>query len=63
MNTFVDDWKAGIAQPDQIDDYVDRWHTSNSTLSLAAFLGLTSDQYTRWLEKPEQLHQILQSAL
>ncbi|MDB5243655.1 MAG: hypothetical protein JWP57_4280 [Spirosoma sp.] len=59
MNTFVEDWKNGIAQADQIDDYIDRWHTGNSGLPLATYLGLSSEQYVQWLKDPEQLQQIL----
>ncbi|GAB3220221.1 hypothetical protein GCM10027423_51440 [Spirosoma arcticum] len=62
MNTFFEDWKSGIVQPDQIDDYIDRWHSGNSDLPLAAFLGLTQDQYARWLTTPQQLLQILQES-
>ncbi len=63
MNTFVEDWKNGIAQTDQIDDYIDRWHTGNSGLPLATYLGLSREQYVQWLKDPEQLQQILQETL
>jgi hypothetical protein len=61
MNTFVDDWKNGIAQPDQIEDYIDRWHNSNSVSPLATYLGLSQEQYNRWLKAPDELPKILQN--
>lgn len=40
----------GIADPKDIDDYIDRWHNSNSKKELHEFLGLTKEEYKKWVE-------------
>jgi hypothetical protein len=35
---------------DTIDDKIDEWHNSDSTLSLSAYLGMTEDDYKLWLK-------------
>lgn len=47
--TFVDDLLAGEAVINDFDDYVDRWHDlaegNDSAPPLAAFLGVSEDEY------------------
>lgn len=61
--TFVQLYQKGLVNADEIDDYIDCWHTQSPRTShdLAEFLGLTPSQYSRWLKTPEQLDEILQS--
>jgi hypothetical protein len=49
------------ARPDEIDDYVDRWHDGEGDGSLAAFLGMTDAEYARWAEDPGSLDAILEA--
>ena len=61
MNTFIDLVRMGKADPDDIDNYVDAWHDSgpDETRKLHEFLGMTWDEYARWVEDPTCLRQIL----
>lgn len=35
--------------PDELDDYVDAWHDSDSALPLHEYLGMTQEEYARVL--------------
>ena len=61
MQTFLDLVLAGDARQDDIDDFVDQWHDGDLSCSLAAFLGMSDDEYALWVEKPSSLHLILQA--
>lgn len=34
---------------DEIDDYVEYWHTNEMNISLCEFLGFTEEEYRDWL--------------
>ncbi|MDF3821617.1 hypothetical protein P3G55_17055 [Leptospira sp. 96542] len=57
--SFIDLCLAGERFIDEIDDFVDEWHDSDSTLSLSEFLGMTKDEYALWVEKPGILSYII----
>lgn len=59
--TFLDLCLGGECSPDEIDDYVDRWHTGESALPLDEFLGFRPEEYALWVEMPTALEWILQS--
>ena len=42
---FVERCANGTAEPEEIDDYVDLWHESDSQLSLPEYLGMTEEEY------------------
>ncbi|MBL0264839.1 MAG: hypothetical protein IPQ05_13460 [Leptospiraceae bacterium] len=44
---------------DDIDDFIDKWHESESSLTLHEYLGMTHDEYKLWPEKPESLKFII----
>lgn len=44
---------------DEIDDFVERWHESQSDEPLYAFLGMTEQEYSLWLNDPDYLSLIL----
>lgn len=60
--TFLDDARD-VHDVDKlnelIDDEVEVWHTSTSSLSLREHLGMSSDQYKRWVEKPGSIYDIV----
>lgn len=35
---------------ENIDDYLEKWHNSSSDLEVHEYLGLTIEQYARWVE-------------
>ncbi len=43
------------------DEFVDRWHHSDSEQPLHDYLGLTWDEYALWTEKPQTLRLIIAS--
>jgi len=59
--TFVDLFLSGEAGPDDIEEFEEAWHTGDSTLSLAAFLGLSDDEYSLFVEQPTSLRYIIAS--
>jgi len=61
--SFVERCLAGEALADEIDDYIDLWHSGDGEPieSLAQFLGFTDLEYRLWVEKPHFLEFILNS--
>ena len=61
--TFLDACVAGRAAPNQIDDWVERWHGlgPRDQRTLAEFLGMSGDEYARWVERPTTLNSILRA--
>lgn len=61
--TFFDLYSRGQALPDDIDDFVDRWHEGADpqarSLPLHEYLGLTVDEYELWVHDPDVLPQVL----
>ena len=53
--SFVELAVRGSVLPDEIDDYVDAWHTSDSDLSLRKYLGFSKEEYALWLSDPSYL--------
>jgi hypothetical protein len=59
--SFVSLAMSGYATADQIDHYVDRWHSEPGNLSLHEFLGMSRDEYALWVRSPDMLGAILTS--
>jgi len=58
--TFVDAVLAGLASPDQVDDWIERWHTTDTgDVELHDFLGLDETEMESWLQSGETLEQII----
>jgi hypothetical protein len=61
--TFFDLYSQGLALPDEIDDFIDRWHEGAASharsLPLHEFLGLTHDEYEIWVLDPDVLPHVL----
>lgn len=52
---------GGRIDPDQIDDFVDRWHETDGGGSLHDYLGLTNAEYALWLVEPDMLATIVRA--
>lgn len=64
MSNFIQDCVKGRAKPEDIDDYVDKWHTHNSPLlvtTLHEFLGMTKKEYIAWVNDDSKLKEIINS--
>jgi hypothetical protein len=61
--TFFDLYSRGQALPDEIDDFIDKWHdradAEARSLLLHEYLGMTLDEYEVWVHDPDVLPQIL----
>ncbi|MFZ9843036.1 MAG: hypothetical protein ACO3EQ_01725 [Ilumatobacteraceae bacterium] len=58
--TFVDAVLAGLASPDQVDDWIEKWHTTDTgDIELHDFLGLDETEMESWLQSGETLEQII----
>ncbi len=58
---FMELVEAGFVLVDEIDDFVDKWHTSSSEEQLHSFLGLTPQEYSLWVSEPDMLHVIIKA--
>ena len=61
--SFFDLYSQGKALPDDINDFIDRWHDTAlaKDIPLHDYLGLSRDEYEVWLYDPLCLPQILQA--
>src|SRR6478609_2243589 len=57
--TFVGACLAGSAFLEDVDDWVDGWHESDSEASLDEYLGFTESEGALWAERPESLRFIV----
>ncbi|MBB1428228.1 hypothetical protein H5181_17440 [Shewanella sp. SG44-2] len=56
---FIDLCVMGHALPDDVDDYVDDWHDSESDVTISEYLGMSSEEYESWVHAPETLNSII----
>lgn len=59
-STFINMYMNGLAEPKHIDAHIKQWHNSKDlNWPLHAFLGLTEDEYSRFVENPDCLKSII----
>ncbi|MFN9062580.1 MAG: hypothetical protein ACK5WL_21850 [Pseudanabaena sp.] len=60
-SSFIEKCINGDASLDEIDNYIDEWHDSDSdiNLELHEFLGMSWEEYSLWAVKPSLLAEIL----
>lgn len=51
LYTFYELFSIGRVTIDDIDDYIDKWHNGDSRESVYDYLGLTWEQYAKWVDK------------
>jgi hypothetical protein len=56
--TFIEQYLAGEAEADDIDDFIEEWHEGESAASLVEFLGLSEEEYWRWVRNANVLPEI-----
>ena len=61
MRTFLEMVLSGGAQPEDIDDFVDRWHEDSDSRTLSESLGMSDDEYALWVEKSDALGLIIEA--
>lgn len=55
MSNFIEKCLSGEALLDDVDDYVDAWHESESKTPLYEYLGMKRSEYTLWVSDPDVL--------
>ena len=48
LKNFMTECINKNVSPEDIDDYVDYWHTHETNCTLREFLGLTANEYVMW---------------
>lgn len=59
--TFIDQCLRGTALPDEIDDYVEKWHEGEigQDLELRELLGMNSHEYAIWMRDANAIYSII----
>ncbi|GAB3460061.1 hypothetical protein GCM10027321_19060 [Massilia terrae] len=59
--SFISLCVAGLAKPDEIDDYVERWHAGQAGKGqeLSEYLGMSQQEYSDWVLNSGALLQII----
>jgi hypothetical protein len=61
QNSFIDLCLEGKVLPDQIDDFVDAWHSAARDQPLHEYLGMKESEYSLWLRDPDTLSYIVKA--
>lgn len=59
--TFVEKCLNGDVLLDEVDEYVETWHTADTDQSLPEFLGMTEEEYNAWVLDESVLPYILKA--
>lgn len=59
---FIQACLKGEAKPEDIDDWVEKWHKSQSKSALHQWLGMTLSEYMDWVGNPNSLQNIIDNA-
>ena len=58
--TFVDAVLAGRATADDVDDWIEKWHTTDTgDVELHEFLGLNESEMEAWVRSNSTLEQLI----
>ncbi len=57
-DSFMQKCLRGEAMIGEIDDYIEKWHTSVEDIDIHTFLGMTSNEYKLWVRDPDTLRYI-----
>ena len=61
MSSFIEQCLSGHALLDEIDDFIDTWHESDSDLELHDFLGMSNDEFSAWVKDSSVLPHIIRA--
>jgi len=51
----------GKVTPQEVDDFVDKWHEAPAGRELHEFLGMTEEEYSLWVRVPDALPYIVKA--
>ena len=61
VGTFMDLAIDGRVMADEIDEFVEAWHHSDSKDEVFDFLGMTFDEYSLWVMDPGLINVVITS--
>ena len=61
MSNFIAMCVSGKALPEDIDDFVGKWHEGETEIPIYEYLGMTRDEYFSWLRDPNVLSGIVRA--
>ena len=56
---FIELCLKGNALVEEVDDFVERWHSSSIDASLRDFLGMSESEYSLWINDPDVLPYVI----
>jgi hypothetical protein len=59
IKTYMELCLEGMADLTEIDEYIEKWHTSETDVTIYEFLGMNRKEYALWVERPESIRFIL----
>lgn len=59
MTNFIDLCLRGEVLLEEIDDWVDEWHSNPQKQKLHEFLGMNLDEYSSWINSSKALSSIV----
>lgn len=59
MSNFIQDCINADALLEEIDDYIKKWHESDSNETIYDYLGMTEEEYYLWVEDDFYLKYII----
>jgi hypothetical protein len=59
QTNFVELCIQGKCSLNEIDNYIDQWHDSDTTLQIYDYLGMTQREYRLWVSMPNSLWLII----
>lgn len=57
--SYIDMVLMGLVLSDEIEDFVEAWHTSDSEKEIHEFLGMTFQEYSLWVSQPDMIDVIV----
>jgi hypothetical protein len=57
--TFMSLALNGYVLPDEIEDFIETWHASDSPQELHEFLGMEFSEYSLWVSDPDAINLII----
>lgn len=60
MISFIEECLSGVTKPENIDDYVEKWHNGNTGITLQEYLGMTLSEFRRWIINDEEIYKIIE---
>lgn len=60
-SNFIAMCTSGEAMPDDIDEFVGRWHEGDGKVPIYEYLGMTRDEYFAWVSDPYVLFDIVRA--